>query len=370
MKGYLVLEDGSFFAGVGFGAACGAAGEVVFHTGMTGYQEILTDPSSCGQIVLMTYPLIGNYGINPVEFESQAPQIRGFVVKELCERPSHWQSEKSLSAFLAEHGIPGVAGIDTRKLTRHLRGTGTLRGFIVAPESEAPPTPEQVDAWVAEAQGFALHDQVKQVTTAEPYRLAGTGHRVVVVDYGGRAYILRALQERSCDITVVPATATAQEILALGPDGVLLTGGPGNPADLPEAIETVRQLTQVADLPLFGIGLGLQLLCLALGAETYKLKHGHRGSNHPVKDLTTNRIYITSQNHGYAVAEASLKPDEVAVTHRNLNDGTVEGVAHRQKPFFGVQFHPEVTPGARENEYFFERFVSLMDRFHPVKLLA
>lgn len=370
MKGYLVLEDGSYFAGVGFGAAGAAVGEVVFNTGMTGYQEVLTDPSYYGQIVMMTYPLIGNYGINPADFESRAPRIRGFVVKELCDRPSHWQANQSLSAYLAACGIPGLAGIDTRKLTRHLRSAGTMRGVIVAAESEVPPTPEQVAAWVAQAQQFELHDQVMHVTPTEPHRLPGTGHRVVVIDYGSKGYILRALQERNCDLTVVPATATAAEILELDPDGVLLTNGPGNPMDLPDAIETVRQLAQVPGLPMFGICLGHQLLSLALGARTFKLKYGHRGVNHPVKDLINNRVYITSQNHGYAVDEASLNLDEISVTHRNLNDGTVEGIAHRQKPIFGVQYHPEAAPGPQENEYMFERFVALMDRFHPVKLLA
>lgn len=370
MKGYLVLEDGSLFVGEGFGAAGAAVGEVVFNTGMTGYQEVLTDPSYCGQIVLMTYPLIGNYGINPDDFESRSPWIRGFLVKELCDQPSHWQAVKSLSAYLKENGIPGVAGIDTRALTRHLRSSGTMRGVIVATESDAPPAPDQVAAWVARAQSFQMHDQVRQVTTAKPYRLEGPGHRVVVVDYGSKGYILRCLQELGCDLTVVPATMSAREILALEPDGLMLTNGPGDPADLPEAIQTVRHLLEVPGLPLFGICLGHQIASLALGAKTYKLKYGHRGANHPVKDEITNRVYITSQNHGYAVDEWSLDPAEVAVTHRNLNDGTVEGLTHRHKPVFTVQYHPEAAPGPQENGYLFQRFIQLMDTRHPATLLA
>ncbi|HEY8346127.1 MAG TPA: glutamine-hydrolyzing carbamoyl-phosphate synthase small subunit [Symbiobacteriaceae bacterium] len=369
MKGYLVLEDGTYFAGTGFGAAGNAAGEVVFFTGMTGYQEVVTDPTYYGQIVLMTFPLIGNTGINPADLEARGPQIRGIIVKEICDRPSHWQSQQSLSAYLKEHGIPGLANIDTRALTRHLRDHGTMRAVLVATESEIPPTPDQVEEWAARARAAELHDQVRQVTTSQPYHLPGHGHRVVVVDCGVKRYILRALQERNCDLTVVPADTPAREILALEPDGVLVSSGPGNPMDIPATVETIRALLEVPDLPLCGIALGHELLALALGGRTYKLKFGHRGSNYPVKDLATNRVYITQQNHGYAVVEESL-PADVVVTHRNLNDGTVEGIMHRHKPVFAVEYHPQAEPWLPKTEHLFDRFVGLMDRYHPVKLLA
>lgn len=358
MKGYLVLEDGTLFAGEGFGAATAVVGEVVFNTGMTGYQEVITDPSYCGQIVTMTYPLIGNYGINAADVESRRPWIGGFIVKELCGEPSHWQAARSLSEYLAENGVPGLAGIDTRALTRHLRKAGTVRGVIVTTLEEAEPAPAQLAAWIEQAQAFAMHDQVKRVTTPEPYQIPGAGYRVAVVDFGLKANILRELSSRGCDLTVLPATASAEEILALQPDGVMLTNGPGDPTDVPEAIAAVQSLVE-AGLPIFGICLGHQVTALALGAKSYKLAYGHRGSNHPVKDLTTGRVVITSQNHGYAIDEATL-PADLLVTHRNLNDGTVEGLAHRQKPVITVQYHPEASPGPRENRYLFDRFFALI----------
>jgi carbamoyl-phosphate synthase small subunit len=367
MKGYLVLEDGTVFAGEGFGAQGAVAGEVVFNTGMTGYQEVLTDPSYFGQIVAMTYPLIGNYGINPADFESRAPWVRGFIVKELCDEPSHWQAVKSLSLYLAENGIPGLAGIDTRALTRHLRNHGTLRGVIATADREA--APEQIARWVAEARAFTLHDHVRQVTTPQPYRIFGDGHRVVVVDYGAKESILRCLTARNCDLVVVPATAGVQDILDLNPDGVMLTNGPGDPTDVPQAIATVRDLLAYGKLPIFGICLGHQILSLAMGGKTFKLKYGHRGANHPVKDYLTNRVYITSQNHGYAVDEQSL-PADVVVTHRNLNDGTVEGLMHLHQPVFSVQYHPEAAPGPEESRYLFDRFLALMDAAVPRQMLA
>jgi carbamoyl-phosphate synthase small subunit len=368
MKGYLVLEDGSVYVGEGFGAAGAVAGEVVFNTGMTGYQEVLTDPSYYGQIVTMTYPLIGNYGINPADFESRKPWVRGFIVKELCDQPSHWQAVKSLSAYLAENGVPGLAGIDTRALTRHLRNAGTMRAVIATTVSDEAPSPEAIANWVAMAQAFEVHDQVKQVTTPQPYRVFGDGHRVVVIDYGAKENILRCLTDLNCDLTVVPATISARDIVNMEPDGVMLTNGPGDPTDVPEAIETVKALV-ASGLPIFGICLGHQILSLALGATTYKLKYGHRGANHPVKDYLTNRVYITSQNHGYAVDEATL-PADVSVTHRNLNDGTVEGFMHLTKPVFSVQYHPEAAPGPEESRYLFDRFMALMDTAVPQKMLA
>lgn len=370
MKGYLVLEDGTVFAGEGFGALAQHAGEVVFNTGMTGYQEVLTDPSYCGQIVTMTYPLIGNYGINAADFESRRPWVRGFVVKELCNLPSHWQAVKGLSAYLAENGIPGLAGIDTRALTRHLRSAGTMRSMIVTREDDQIPTPQEFAEWGLQARGFEMHTHVREVTTPHPYRIFGGGHRVVVIDYGLKENILRCLRAADCDLVVVPSTTAAEEILELKPDGVMLTNGPGNPADVNYGIETLRSLIAHGEFPIFGICLGHQLLGHALGGSTFKLKFGHRGANHPVKDHMTGRVYITSQNHGYAVDEQSLDPAEVAVTHRNLNDGTVEGMTHLHRPVFSVQYHPEAAPGPEENRYLFDRFVGMMDTAHPVKLYA
>jgi len=371
MKGYLVLEDGSLFAGEGFGAIGELVGEVVFNTGMTGYQEILTDPSYYGQIVTMTYPLIGNYGINDGDFESRQPWARGFIVKELCDLPSHWQAVKSLSAYLEQNGIPGLAGIDTRALTKHLRTSGTMRGVIVVTKDVAMPTAHQLAAWTSKAQGSSLlPDQVRTVTTPEPYRISGGGHRVVVVDYGLKENILRCLSAADCDLMVVPSTTTAQEILAMGPAGVMLTNGPGNPVDVPESIQAVKDLVAFGKVPVFGICLGHQILSLAMGGNTYKLKYGHRGANHPVKDLITGRVYITSQNHGYAVDELSLNPADVAITHRNLNDNTVEGMMHLYKPVFSVQYHPEAAPGPEENRYLFDRFVGEMEKTGNVKLYA
>lgn len=368
MFGYLVLEDGSVFIGEGFGALNAHAGEVVFNTGMTGYQEVLTDPSYCGQIITMTYPLIGNYGINPADFESRAPWVRGFIVKELCDLPSHWQAVKSLSVYLAENGIPGLAGIDTRALTKHLRKAGTMRGTIAT--AEAPATPEQIALWTAQAQAFQMHTQVREVTTPMPYRIFGGGRRVVVVDYGLKENILRCLKAADCDLTVVPATTSAAELLELRPDGVMLTNGPGDPTDVPEAVQAIRELIDFGRLPLFGICLGHQIISLAMGGQTYKLKYGHRGANHPVKDYITGRVYITSQNHGYAVDDASLNPVDIAITHRNLNDNTVEGLSHLHKPVFSVQYHPEAAPGPEENKYLFDRFLALMEHDSPVRLLA
>ncbi len=361
MKGYLVLEDGTLFTGAGFGAPAVRAGEVVFHTGMTGYQEVVTDPSTFGQIVVMTYPLIGNCGVTAGDGESRQPWIRGLVVKELCDRPSHWQAVGSLSDFLADHGVPVLAGIDTRALTRHLRSRGTMRGVIATVAEGDEPGPADVEAWIARARAFRMDGAVRRVSTAAPYRLPGPGPRVVALDFGAREPILRELTARGCDVTVVPAWTTAEEILALRPDGVVLTGGPGAPTDVPEAVETVRRLLAHGDLPLFGIGLGHQIAALALGATTYKLPYGHRGANHPVKELATGRVSITSQNHGYAVAAESLPPDAV-VTHVSLHDGTVEGLAHRRLPLLTVQFHPEACPGPQENRCLFDRFLALMAR--------
>jgi carbamoyl-phosphate synthase small subunit len=366
VQGVLVLEDGAAFPGVLFGGAAAggdegawgpvplAVGEVVFNTGMTGYQEVLTDPSYAGQIVVMTYPLIGNYGTHDAEAESRRPWVRGFVVRETCEEPSHWGDRGGLDAYLRAHGICGLAGVDTRAVTRHLRRHGTLRGVLAAGTAGA----EAVAALAAHARAWRPEGLVEEVTTPAPYVYSrGTPH-VVLVDYGSKANIARSLAALGAGVTVVPAWTTAREILALRPDGVLLSNGPGDPRDVRGAPETIRELL-AARVPIFGICLGHQLLGLALGGRTEKLPFGHRGVNHPVIDLRTGRGTITTQNHGYALVAGSLDPAEVEITHVHLHDGTVEGLRHRYLPAFSVQYHPEACPGPAESRQLFEEFLRM-----------
>lgn len=356
MKGILILEDGRCFEGEGFGAEAEMIGEVVFNTGMTGYQEVLTDPSYCGQIVTMTYPMIGNYGINPDDSESQIPRVRGFVVREACPSPSHWRANQTIDRYLQENGIPGLSGIDTRSLTRHLRSHGTLRGVVASGVKKIDP--DYIANLVELSKTVDNSAVVAQVTAAKPYRIFGGGPRVVVIDFGLKQNILRSLSALDCDLVVVPAFTPVSEILELNPDGIMLTNGPGDPKDVKAAIETVKAL--IGKRPIFGICLGHQILSLAMGADTYKLKYGHRGANHPVKDLLTNRVYITSQNHGYAVSEESIQNLPLEVTHKNLNDGTVEGISHKHLPVFSVQYHPEAAPGPQDSRYLFDRFMDLL----------
>lgn len=353
MIGKLVLEDGTVLTGKARGAQGCATGEVVFNTGMTGFQEILTDPSYCGQIITMTYPLIGNYGISSVANESRKPYARGFIMRELCNRPSHWRSEQSLDGFLAQHNVICLEGVDTRSLTRRIRQHGTMKGIICSDETGT----EDLKALLRKNAGD-VPEHVREVSTPQPYHLEGPGPRVVVMDFGCKENILRCLHHYGCDLYIVPAWTGAKEILAYNPDGIFLSNGPGDPKDVPYALETIKQL--IGKKPIFGICLGHQLLALALGADTYKLKFGHRGSNHPVKDLSSGRVYITSQNHGYNVAEETMDSCDLVVTHRGLNDNTVEGMQHRALPIFSVQYHPEAAPGPRENEYLFTKFVELM----------
>lgn len=353
MIGKLILEDGTVLTGQARGARGCATGEVVFNTGMTGFQEILTDPSYCGQIITMTYPLIGNYGISPVANESRRPYARGFIVRELCNRPSHWRAEQNLDDFLKQHNLICLEGVDTRSLTRRIRQHGTMKGIICADETGVDELFEKMRKGTGD-----VPELVRSVSTQKVYRMEGPGPRVVVMDFGCKENILRCLQRYGCDLTVVPAWTSAAEILAYNPDGVFLSNGPGDPKDVPYALDTIKQL--IGKKPIFGICLGHQLLGLALGADTYKLKFGHRGSNHPVKDLASGRVYITSQNHGYNVAEQTMDRCELVVTHRGLNDNTVEGMRHRTLPIFSVQYHPEAAPGPQENEYLFTTFVELM----------
>ncbi len=360
---HLVFADGTAFAGTPFGAPGATSGEAVFTTGMTGYQEVFTDPSYCGQIVTMTAPQIGNTGVNAEDEEASALNLSGVVIHELSAITSNWRSERSLDEYLREHGIVGIQGVDTRAVTRHIRDTGAQSAVIGTGD---------IDALVAKARAatpMTGHDLTGEVTTERRYEWAdGTGvwgeqttretkPHVVAVDFGVKRNILRCLVDAGCDVTVVPARTAASEILALSPDGVFLSNGPGDPAAATYAIETIREL--LGKTPLFGICLGHQLLALALGAKTFKLKFGHRGVNQPVKDLATGRIEITTQNHGFCVDAESL-PEGCKVTHVHLNDGTCQGFEHRESGAFGVQYHPEAAAGPHDSRYLFERFVARM----------
>lgn len=350
MRGKLILEDGSSFAGQLAGGVP-AVGEVVFNTGMTGYQEVLTDPSYCGQIVTMTYPLMGNYGTAAVYDQAVKSYVRGFVIGELCEAPSNWQAESSLPQYLTGRKIPCLYGVDTRAVTRRIRSSGTMRGVIVPDGAPA----EEIKAMFGRPPEIEV---VAEVTTREVYRMPAEGPRVAVLDYGIKRNILHSLVRAGCDLTVFPADTAADAVLGGDFAGVFLSNGPGDPKDVPQSIAAVREL--MGRKPIFGICLGHQLLALAAGADTYKLKFGHRGANHPVKDLMTGRVHITSQNHGYAVDEATLDGKGFIITHRAVNDGTVEGMKHGELPVFSVQYHPEAAPGPDDNTYLFDEYMALL----------
>ena len=356
----LVLEDGTVFEGQSCGAEGETSGEAVFNTSMTGYQEVLTDPSYQGQLVAMTYPQIGNYGITAEDNESAKPWLSGFIVRELCRRPSNWRSVESADFFLRKHGIVAIEGVDTRALTLRLRAKGALRAVLSTKDLDR----RRLLAKVRKVPTMAGSDLVQAVTCAEKYhwtegyKEAGKPLHVVVYDYGVKFGILRCLARMGCKVTVLPASAPAEEALALKPDGLLLSNGPGDPEPVVYAVETVKRLLD-SRVPLFGICLGHQILGLALGGRTYKLKFGHHGANHPVMDLDTRKVEVTTQNHGFCVDLASL-PKEVRTTHVNLNDNTSEGLAHSELPAFSVQYHPEASAGPHDSRYLFQRFRELM----------
>jgi carbamoyl-phosphate synthase small subunit len=356
----LVLEDGSVFRGQSFGAGVRSHGEVVFATAMTGYQEMLTDPSFAGQILVLTYPLAGNYGINATDIESKRIQVAGLVVHEDCETPSHWHSDRTLSQYLASENIPGIAGVDTRALTRKLRKGGVLMGALTTDESD-----DEALARLKVLPRYGETDLVREVATDKLYEWDAqpdAKHHVVVVDDGVKYNIMRLLAARGCRVTTLPPDADAETILSLSPNGILFSPGPGDPKFLDYQVRTVKSL--IGKAPLLGICLGHQVLGRAFGADTFKLKFGHRGANHPVQDTDTGRVHITAQNHGYALDADGLSGDiEVAQVH--LNDGTCEGLRHRGEPVISIQYHSEASPGPLDNVYVFDRFLQMIEDFSP-----
>ena len=386
MKAFLILEDGTVFNGTSIGSTREVISEIVFNTSMTGYLEVLTDPSYAGQAVCMTYPLIGNYGICREDMESRKLWPDGFIVRELSRIPSNFRSNATIQEFLAEYGIPGIAGIDTRALTKILREKGTMNGMITTKE------PTDMEALKARLKAYTVGDVVDIVTCEHKYslkgvtdlsengpisgsakytgekekrpslvrKLNGKGKKVALLDLGAKENIARSLVQRGCDVTVYPAGTTAEEIFADHPDGIMLSNGPGDPKSCTQIIKNIKDLYD-GDIPIFAICLGHQLMALATGADTYKMKYGHRGGNHPVKDLSTGRVYISSQNHGYVVDMDKLDPKIATPAFVNVNDGTCEGLSYTGKNIFTVQFHPEACPGPQDSGYLFDRFIEMME---------
>jgi carbamoyl-phosphate synthase small subunit len=371
MKALIALEDGTLFEGQSFTGPGEAIGEIVFNTSMSGYQEVLTDPSYTGQIVTMTYPLIGNYGINTDDMESAAVHPMAFLVKEYNRIPSNFRSTMTLANFLKKFGVLGVEGFDTRALVRHIRTAGALKGIVSTKDLDHHSLVERARSW----SGLIGQDMVQRVTCREPFgwtdsgpvpgsnfstvqSQAGNPLKIIAFDFGIKYNQLRILTEKGCQVQAIPATTDAQTVLAMKPDGVFLSNGPGDPAGVQGWVETIKEL--LGQVPIFGICLGHQMMGLAFGGTTYKLKFGHRGGNQPVKDLTTGHVEITAQNHGFCVDQNSLDPDEVEITHINLNDGSVEGMRHRKYPAFSVQYHPEHAPGPHDSLYLFDRFITMI----------
>ncbi len=353
IKAFLILEDGHVFEGTSIGSKREVISEIVFNTSMTGYLEVLTDPSYAGQAVVMTYPLIGNYGICFHDMESQRPWPDGYIVRELSRMPSNFRCEGSIQNFLEKHDIPGIAGIDTRALTKLLREKGTMNGMITTKEYDC------FEEILPKLKDYTVGDVVEKVTCTEKKVLEGNGYRVALLDLGAKDHIAKSLHDRGCEVTIYPAHTPAEEILAAAPHGIMLSNGPGDPKRCVQIIQEIRKLYE-ADLPIFAICLGHQLMALAAGADTHKLKYGHRGGNHPVKDLETGRVYITAQNHGYVVDADALSEQIAVPAFINVNDGTNEGLKYTGKKIFTVQFHPEACPGPQDSGYLFDRFLEMM----------
>lgn len=353
MKAFLILEDGTVFTGTSIGSTKEVISEIVFNTSMTGYLEVLTDPSYAGQAVTMTYPLIGNYGVCYEDMESLKAWPDGFIVRELSRMPSNFREEDPIQKFLLDNDIPGICGIDTRALTKILREEGTMNGMITTNENY------NLDEIIPRLKEYTVKSVVKKVTCKEKYVLEGKGPKVALLDFGAKKNIARSLNKRGCEVTVYPAFTKAEEILATNPDGIMLSNGPGDPKECTEIIEEIKKL-YASNVPIFAICLGHQLMALATGADTYRLKYGHRGANHPVKDLATGKVYISSQNHGYAVDESTLNESVAKSAFINVNDKTNEGLAYVGKNIFTVQFHPEACAGPQDTAYLFDRFMDMM----------
>jgi len=354
MKAFLILEDGTVFTGTSIGSTREVISEIVFNTSMTGYLEVLTDPSYAGQAVVMTYPLIGNYGICKEDMESSKPWPDAYIVRELSRLHSNFRSEGSIQDFLAENDIPGISGIDTRALTKILREKGTLNGMVTTNKNF------NLEETIAKIKTYTTGKVVEKVTCSEKRVLAGNGKKVALMDFGAKKNIAKSLNDRGCEVTIYPAATTAEEIIATNPDGIMLSNGPGDPQECTEIIKEIKKLYD-SNIPIFAICLGHQLMALATGGDTHKMKYGHRGGNHPVKDLSTNKVYISSQNHGYVVDTDKMDPSIAEVSFVNVNDGTVEGLHYLGKNIFTVQFHPEASPGPQDSEFLFDEFIKMME---------